>query len=65
MIQHSGDCKNRLFSGGDVLMSVEAPISKHQIPNNSQISKSNDPNGNTLNIGHWDLFEIWDLGFGI
>jgi len=18
-----------------------------------------------LNLGHWDLFDIWDLGFGI
>jgi hypothetical protein len=50
----------------------EAPISKHQIPNEFQIANSNDPNGKHLNfddwnfiwhleIGIWGLFGIWDL----
>jgi len=40
--------------------------SKHQIPNISQISISNDPNRfDILNFGHCDLFVIYYLRFGI
>jgi hypothetical protein len=41
---------------------------KHQITNKYQITNSNDQNAHTfriLNLGHCDLFDIWDLGFGI
>ena len=47
---------------------VEAPISKHQIPNNIQIPISNDPNRVISDFGHLvlgKLFGIWDLDFGI
>jgi hypothetical protein len=39
------------------------PNYKHQITNKSQIPILNVQN--VLNFGHWDLFDIWDLGFGI
>jgi hypothetical protein len=42
----------------------EAPIFKHQIPNNIQTPISNDLNKNNLNFIHWNLFEIWKLKFG-
>jgi hypothetical protein len=47
---------------------TEASISKHQIPNNIQISISNDPNGFVLEFGHLVIgnyleFGIWILGF--
>ena len=47
---------------------AEAPISKHQIPNNIQIRISNDPKGVISDFGHLvigKLFRIWDLDFGI
>jgi len=44
--------------------------SKHQIPSKSQIPIFNDQNlpktlFGFLNFGHWNLFDIWDLIFGI
>ena len=40
--------------------------SKHQITNKYQIPIFNDPNRFGIwNFGHCDLFDIWDLGFGI
>jgi hypothetical protein len=47
---------------------VEAPISKHQIPNNIQIRISNDPNGFVLEFGHLVIgnylgFGVWNLEF--
>jgi len=42
----------------------EAPISKHQLPNEFQIANSNDPNGNYLSFDDWNFIwhlEIWDL----
>ena len=47
---------------------------KHQIPNKSQIPMFNDQNLSRQvrlrrigysNFGHWDLFGIWSLTFGI
>jgi hypothetical protein len=55
----------------------EAPISKHQIPNNIQIQISNDPNGfvsefgpafggigNYLEFGYWDFPALAGFGSG-
>jgi hypothetical protein len=47
---------------------AEAPISKHQIPNNIQILISNDRNGYVSEFGHLVIgnyleFGIWILGF--
>jgi hypothetical protein len=47
---------------------TEAPISKHQNPNNIQIPISNDPNGFASEFGHLMIgnyleFGIWILGF--
>ena len=47
---------------------IEAPISKHQIPNNTQIPISNDPNTFVLDFGHLVIgnyleFGIWILEF--
>jgi hypothetical protein len=40
--------------------------SKHQITNKYQIPIFNDQNRFGIwNFGHCDLFDIWDLGFGI
>ncbi len=47
---------------------MEAPISKHQIPNNTQIPILNDPNGIVSDFDHsviGKLFGIWDLNIGI
>jgi hypothetical protein len=46
----------------------EAPISKHQIPNNFQIPILNDRNGFVSKFGHLVIgnyleFGIWILGF--
>jgi hypothetical protein len=48
--------------------SVEAPNYKHQIPNNIEISISNDRNGFVSEFGHLVIgnyleFGIWILGF--
>jgi hypothetical protein len=42
----------------------EIPNHKFQIPNKLQIPISNDQKDFVLNLGNWDLFEIWCLGFG-
>jgi hypothetical protein len=52
----------------DIGYASEAPISKHQIPNNIQIPISNDRNGfvsefSHLVIGNYLEFGIWILGF--
>ncbi len=39
---------------------MEIPIFKHQITNNIQFI-----NFLIFEIGDWELFEIWMLGFGI
>jgi hypothetical protein len=52
----------------DIRYASEAPISKHQIPNNVQIPISNDRKGSVWKFGHWVIgnyleFGIWILGF--
>jgi hypothetical protein len=52
----------------DIGYASEAPISKHQIPDNIQILISNDPNGFVLEFGHLGIgnyleFDIWYLEF--
>jgi hypothetical protein len=43
----------------------KAPISKHQIPNNTQIPILNDTRLFRISvIWDWKLFGIWDLDFG-
>lgn len=47
---------------------AEAPIPKHQIPNNIQIPFLNDPNGVISDFGDWVIgnyleFGIWILEF--
>ena len=46
---------------------IQAPDSKHQIPNNFQCPKSQIQNERPSigPIGYWNLKIIWDLGFGI
>jgi hypothetical protein len=60
--------------------SIKIPNYKHQISNKFQITIINDQNFlgkrktwhllqidrfGILNFGHWNLFDIWDLGFDI
>src|SRR4030042_3537961 len=45
-------------------LTCKIPITKSQIPNNVQIPISNDQTEFVSNLGDWDLFEIWCLGFG-
>jgi hypothetical protein len=40
------------------------PNHKFQIPNKLQIPISNDQKDFVLDLGDWDLFGIWYLGFG-
>jgi hypothetical protein len=52
----------------DIGYATEAPISKHQIPNNIQIPILNDQNGFVSEFGHLVIgnyleFGIWILGF--
>jgi hypothetical protein len=43
----------------------EAPISKHQIPNNIQIPISNDPNGFVSEFGHLVIGNYLEFGIWI
>jgi hypothetical protein len=43
----------------------EAPISKHQIPNNIQIPISNDPKGFVLEFGHLVIGNCLEFGIWI
>ena len=40
------------------------PNHKLQIPNKLQVPTSNNQTDFVSNLGDWDLFEIWCLGFG-
>jgi hypothetical protein len=40
------------------------PNHNSQIPNKLQIPISNDPKEFVSNLGDWNLFGIWCLGFG-
>jgi len=46
------------------MKSFQIPNNNFQIPNKLQIPISNDPRDFVLNLGHWDLFGVWCLGFG-
>jgi hypothetical protein len=53
---------------GNVDYAREAPISKHQNPNNIQIPISNDPYEFVSKFGRWVIgnyleFRVWILGF--
>jgi hypothetical protein len=49
----------------------QSPNSKHQIPNNNQmpiteiLRKIKNFSLGYLNIGHWNLFGVWDLVIGM
>ena len=55
---------------GRVSSKGEAPISKHQIPNNIQIPISDNQKGVVWNFGHLVIgnylgFGVWNLGFEV
>jgi len=64
-----GQVKDRWLCLGVLCLKIQIPSTKLQINLKFQYSMTKTFQDKTLfglsNFGHWDLFDIWDLIFGI